>query len=736
MKQFPFYKQPDGMDCGPTCLRMIAKHYGKSVSIETLREFSGTTRQGSSLTGISQAAEQIGFRTLGVKIDLLNLLEHAPLPCIVLWNHKHYVVVYKLKRGKIAVADPAHGLLTFSHREFLENWIGRHANERTEEGICLLLEPTAAFSEELGYEPESKTGFSFLFRHLKPYRKLLVQVSLGLLASSLLQLIFPFLTQSVVDIGIQNKDLHFLYLVLIGQLFVFLGRSVIEIIRSWILLHLSARINISLVSGFLVKLMALPISFFDVKLTGDLMLRIGDHERVEQLLTSQSLNVLFSAFNFIVFGAVLAVYNVSVFGLFLAGTALYFAWVRYFIKKRRDLDHKRFSQMSIDQSKIMELINGMQEIKLHNAERKKRWEWEAVQVRLYRLRMEGLRLEQVQSNGAAIINEVKNILISFFTAKLVIDGQLTLGMMLSVSYIIGQLNAPISQFLAFVYSLQDARISLERLSEIHRKEDEEPKHSNRLTELPENQDLRLEQVSFHYPGMETPVLKDLNLTIPENKITAIVGASGSGKTTLMKLLLRFYEPQKGKIRIGDSDLNLFTQHTWRERCGSVMQEGFIFNDTIANNIAVSDERIDPFKLKKAVEIANIREFIEGLPLSYNTQIGADGVGLSGGQKQRLFIARAVYKNPDFLFFDEATSALDANNERTIMDNLNRFFEGRTAVIIAHRLSTVKNADQIVVMDKGAIIEVGTHNELLEKRGSYHHLVKNQLELEKVAAENR
>ncbi|MNK00439.1 Lactococcin-G-processing and transport ATP-binding protein LagD [compost metagenome] len=736
MKKFPFYKQPDGMDCGPACLRMIAKYHGKSVSIEKLRELSETTRHGSSLTGMSNAAESIGLRTLGVKIDLLNLLENAPLPCIVLWNYKHYVVVHKLKRGKIGVADPAHGLLTFSHREFLNNWIGRHADEKTEEGICLLLEPTTAFNEDETDEPESKTGFSFLFRHLKPYRKLLIQVSFGLLATSLLQLIFPFLTQSVVDIGIQNKDIHFLYLVLIGQLVVFLGRSVIEIIRSWILLHLSARINISLVSEFLVKLMGLPISFFDVKLTGDLMLRIGDHERVEQLLTNQSLNVLFSVFNFLVFGVVLAVYNVPVFLLFLAGTIIYFGWVSYFIKKRRDLDHKRFSQMSIDQSKIMELITGMQEIKLHNAERKKRWEWETVQVRLYKLRMEGLRLEQVQSSGAAIINEAKNILISFFTAKLVIDGQLTLGMMLSVSYIIGQLNAPISQFLTFVYSLQDARISLERLSEIHNKEDEEPRNSDRLKDLPENHELRLEEVSFQYPGNQSPVLKNLNLTIPENKITAIVGASGSGKTTLMKLLLRFYEPKTGKILIGDSDLESFTQRAWRERCGSVMQEGFIFNDTIANNIAVSEERIDKFKLKKAVEIANIQEFIEGLPLSYNTKIGAEGVGLSGGQKQRLFIARAVYKNPDFLFFDEATSALDANNERTIMENLDLFFEGRTAVIIAHRLSTVKNADQIIVMDKGEIIEMGTHSELLAKKGNYHHLVKNQLELEKITAENQ
>jgi ATP-binding cassette subfamily B protein len=547
----------------------------------------------------------------------------------------------------------------------------------------------------------------------------------------LLQLIFPFLTQSIVDVGIQNKDIHFLYLVLIGQLFIFTGRTVIEIVRNWLLLYLSSRINITLVSDFLIKLMGLPIAFFDVKLTGDIMLRIGDHERVEQLLTNQSLQVLFSGFNFLVFGLVLIFYSLPVFGIFLLGTIFYFAWVAYFMKKRRVLDHKRFAQMSTEQGKIVELIMGMQEIKLHNAERKKRWSWELIQIRLYKLRIRGLRLEQIQSSGASFINELKNILISFYAAKLVIDGQLTLGMMLSVSYIIGQLNAPVLQFLNFTYSLQDARISLERLAEIHQREDEESADSERLTSLPDNHILNLEKVSFSYPGMPGPVLKNVSLMIPANKVTAIVGASGSGKTTLMKLLLRFYEPGSGKILLGDTGLDLFTQQVWREHCGSVMQEGFIFNDTIAGNVAVSDDVIDKARLKQAVEVANIREFIETLPLSYNTKIGADGLGLSGGQKQRLFIARAVYKNPDFLFFDEATSALDANNERIIMENLNMFFKGRTAVVIAHRLSTVKNADQIVVMDKGEVIEIGNHYDLLERRGSYYNLVKNQLELEKI-----
>lgn len=731
MKVFQFYQQPDEMDCGPTCLRMVAKNYNRSISLEKLKLLSETTREGSSLHNLALSAEKIGFRTLGVKINFEKMINDAPLPSIVHWKQYHFVVVYKITKDKVFVADPAHGKLTYSKKEFIQNWIGNHATEKTEEGICLLLEPTAKLQVQEDDDTTTKKGFSFLFRYFSTYRKLIVQLGLGLLIVSLLQLIFPFLTQSVVDIGIQNKDLNFLYLVLVGQLFVFLGRTMVEIFRSWILLHLSTRINISLVSDFLIKLMKLPISYFDVKMTGDIMQRIGDHQRIENLLTNQSLNVLFSAFNFIVFGIVLAIYNVPVFLIFLGGTLLYFIWVSFFMKKRRDLDHKRFEQMSSERSKIMELISGMQEIKLHNAERQKRWGWEFLQISLFKIQIKGLRLEQIQSSGASIINELKNILISFFTAKLVIDGSLTLGMMLSVSYIIGQLNAPISQFLSFIYSLQDAKISLERLAEIHNKEDEEPNTENKETELPENKDLKLENVSFRYLGSDKMVLENIHLLIPENKTTAIVGASGSGKTTLMKLLLRFYEPMEGEIKIGNFELNNLTQYLWRNNSGSVMQDGFIFNDTIANNIAIGEDAIDKEKLKKAVTIANIKEFIEELPLNYNTKIGAEGMGISGGQRQRILIARAVYKNPQFIFFDEATSALDANNEKVIMENLNNFFKGRTAVIIAHRLSTVKNADQIVVLDKGKIIEIGTHRELIDQKGAYFNLVKNQLELEKL-----
>lgn len=731
MSSFPFYHQPDTMDCGPTCLRMIAKFYKREISLEKLRNMSETTRAGSSLLGISKTAEAIGFRTLGVKSSFANLVENAPLPCICFWNERHFVVVYQIKNNKVFIADPAHGLLTYSKREFLDNWIGKHASEDTEEGLGLLLEPTPNLWITEDDDKPKKKGFSFLFRYLSSYKKLMLQLGLGLLSASLLQLIFPFLTQSVVDIGIQNKDIHFLYLILIGQLFVFIGRTTVEVIRGWLLLHLSTRINITLVSDFLIKLMKLPISFFDVKMTGDLMQRIGDHQRIEHLLTNQSLSVLFSFFNFVVFGVVLAIYSIPVFLIFFSGTILYFIWVSFFMKKRRDLDHKRFTQMSDERTKIMELISGMQEIKLHNAERQKRWGWERIQVSLFKLQIKGLRLEQVQSNGASFINELKNIVVSFFTAKLVIDGSLTLGMMLSVSYIIGQLNAPVSQFLGFIFSLQDAKISLERLAEIHNKEDEEPVGEIRLDELPDDKTIRLENVNFRYLGTETNVLEDINLTIPENKITAIVGASGSGKTTLMKLLLRFYEPSQGKISVGETDLNSLTQLVWRENCGSVMQDGFIFNDTIANNISISDEHIDKIKLKRAVHIANIREFIDSLPLNFNTKIGAEGMGISGGQKQRILISRAVYKEPEFLFFDEATSSLDANNEKIIMENLNTFFQGRTVVVIAHRLSTVKNADQIIVLDKGKIIEQGTHDTLINLKGSYFSLVKNQLDLEKI-----
>lgn len=728
MKKFINYKQADYKDCGPTCLKIIARHYGRSLNIQKLRDISETTREGSNLLLLSDAAEKIGFRTLGVRVST-DMLYDMALPCILHWNKNHYVVLYKIKKEIYYVSDPAFGLIEYNQQDFIKFWIGNNADESTEEGIALMVETTPKFFQsDFGKEDNKGLGFGVITQYVLRYKSFLIQLSIGLFASSLLQLIFPFLTQSIVDVGIQNQNIHFVYMILFGQLFLFAGRTGLEFIRSWILLHLSTRINISLISDFFIKLMNLPISFFDVRMTGDIMQRINDHHRIEKILTTSSLNVLFSVINMFVMGAVLAYYNISVFFIFFAGSILYFGWITLFLKRRKELDYKRFAEVSQEQGKVMELINGMQEIKLHNAEKQKRWGWEFVQARLFRVSIKGLALEQTQTIGSSVINEVKNILIIFLSAKLVIDGEITLGMMMAINSIVGSLNGPITQLISFVRELQDARISLARLSEIHDKEDELQQEANQTHHVPKDNDIVIRDLSYRYPGSETPVLQGLNLTIPARKVTAIVGVSGSGKTTLMKLLLKFYDPQSGQIALGSTQLKNITQQSWRANIGAVMQEGFIFNDTIANNIAVGVDLIDKKRLVYAADVANITEYIVGLPLSYNTKIGNEGVGMSTGQKQRLLIARAVYKNPEMLFFDEATSALDANNEKTIMQKLDLFFKDKTVVVIAHRLSTVMNADQIVVLEKGKIIEIGNHSALVEQKGNYFELVKNQLQL--------
>lgn len=731
MKKFPFYKQLDQMDCGPTCLKMITKYYGKDISLETLRQRSHITREGVSFASIAEAAESFGFHTLAAHISLKDLSKKAPLPCIAHWRQRHFVVVYKIKKNTVYVADPAHGLISYTKKDFLKGWLDNQQGNETTEGNILLLEPTPEFYENEDSEKKKEYGFSFLFWYFKPYKKYISQLFLGLIVGSLLQLIFPFLTQAVVDYGINYQNLNFVYLILIAQLILFISQTSVELIRSWILLHMTSRININLISDFLLKLMRLPIAFFDSKNTGDIMQRIYDHNRIQSFLSNTTLNTLFSAFNLIIFGIVLAYYNSTIFYIFLIGSIVYMGWTILFLKRRKVLDYKRFDQSSNNQSSLFQLISGMQEIKLNGSERRRRWEWEGIQVKLFKISIKSLTLSQIQNTGGTFINQLKNILISFIAAKAVIEGNLTLGMMLSVQYIIGQLNLPINNFISFIQAGQDAKISLERLAEIHNRKDEDDRFEKSVIDLPKDETIYFEDVSYRYGGESSPlVLNNLNFKIPQGKVTAIVGSSGSGKTTLIKLLLKFYDPSEGKIKIGNTKLESFNTKSWRKLCGSVMQDGYIFGDTMAQNITESDSEkiVDKHTLERAVKIANIHEFIETLPSGFNTKIGSSGVNISGGQRQRILIARAVYKDPKYIYFDEATSALDANNEKVIMRNLKEFYKGKTVVVVAHRLSTVKNADQILVLEQGKIIESGNHQELTAAKGAYYDLVKNQLEL--------
>lgn len=730
-KNFPFFKQLDEMDCGPTCLRMVAAYYGKSITGETLREKAFITREGVNIAGISQAAEAIGLQSLAIQSTYQMLAEEVPLPSIVHWRERHFVVVYKIDQKYISVADPAFGLIKYTRDEFVKGWITQSGQVKDDdEGILLVLEPTTEFHEE-DHEPEKKNNFSFLVPFIRPYRKLIFQLIIGLFIGSLIQLILPFLTQSIVDIGISQSNLNFINLVLIGQLILFFAQTTTTAIRSWLLLHVTSRINISLLRNFLIKLMKLPIAFFDTKSTGDLLQRIQDNTRIQNFLSTASLNILFSALNILVFGAVLFYYSTQIFLVFLSCTVINFIWVYSFMKKRAALDYKRFDQASGNQSSTMQLLNGMQEIKLNNSEKRRRWEWELIQVKLFKLSIKSLTLNQLQDIGGGFIIQLMGFLVTYLAAKEVIAGNFTLGAMLSIQYIIGQLNAPVSSFTGFIQSYQDARISLERLGEIHNRENETGLNEDELDALPASKEISFKNVSFRYGSATSPLVLDhINLTIPEGKVTAIVGASGSGKTTLLKLILKFYCPTEGTIEVGKQNINNFNSDFWRKNVGVVMQEGYLFADTIARNITESDSDgiLNKDKLKKAVQIANIEEFVESLPKGYKTRVGSSGIGVSGGQRQRIFIARAIYKDASYLLFDEATSSLDANNEKVIMERLEQYYTNRTVVVVAHRLSTVINADQIIVMEKGRIIEQGNHIELSKLRGAYYTLIKNQLEL--------
>jgi ATP-binding cassette, subfamily B, bacterial len=724
---FPFVKQPDAMDCGPACLKMVAGFYKKNFSLESLRKKCFITREGVSFLGLSEAADSLGFRTIGVKIPYELLQENVPLPCIVHWRQKHFIVIYKIKNDKIWAADPAVGLVKLKREEFADSWVST-ISDGSPAGLVLIIEPSPALFDNKD-EPEKSSGFKFLFKYFHLYRKYLFQLILGLFLGSCIQLTIPFLMKSVIDIGLNNNDIGFIYLVLFAQLALISGRISVEFIRGWLLLHIGSRVNVAVISGFLQKLMSLPVSFFDSKLTGDILQRIEDNNRIEEFLTTTSLNILFSFFNLIIFGIVLAVFSIKILLLFLVGSWLYIFWVSLFMKSRARLDHQRFKQMSLSGNKLINIVNGMQEIKLTQSELNMRWDWEKLQAAIFGLKVKGLSIIQHQSAGATLINEVTNVLITLISATAVLKGDITLGMMLAVQFIIGQLNVPVNQIIGFFRISQDAKMSLDRLAEVHDLDEEEPDPELKVHKLPDKKDIYINNLSFQYEGPRSPyALKDVDLFIGENKVTAIVGTSGSGKTTLLKMILGFYQPVKGEILVGDTKLSNLSLKLWRKNVGAVMQDGFLFPDTIAYNIAPGSEEINEERLLNAAGIANIKGFIESLPLRYNTKIGANGHGISEGQKQRILIARVIYKNPGIIIFDEATNSLDANNEKVIVENLSAFFKGKTVIVVAHRLSTVKGADMIVVMDSGRITESGSHDLLIVKQGAYYNLVKNQLNL--------
>lgn len=723
-KKFPHYRQVDEMDCGATCLRIIFKYYGKNIPIQKIRRLCQTTNTGVTLLGLSRAAESLGLRSSGIKTSIEHI-KRIDLPCILHWNQNHFVVLYRIKGDKYYISDPALGLPIVTVREMKEKWLGSQTEKL---GALLLLSPTSDF-HQFAENDNKKLQWSKIFRYFSKYRSLITQLILGLLLGTVILLVTPFLTQSVVDVGIHTKNLKFINLILIAQLMLFIGQISVAFLRSWILLHITTRVNISILTDLLIKLMRLPVQFFDLKTHGDIMQRLVDQQRLESFLTGTTLNTIFSLVNILIFGVVLAIYHKIIFIVFLISTILYVLWIWIFMNPRRILDEQRFQIAAENQTYTVEMIQSIRDIKLNNAEKQKRWKWEALQARLFNFKVRSLTLSQYQTIGSMAINQAKGILITYISAKAVIDGEITLGSMMAIQYIVGMASQPVESILGFMGAYQDAKISLERLDEIYNAEEEEAINKEYLNELPKSKTIEIKDLTFGYFGaVGKPLFRNLNLVFPESKTTAIVGASGSGKTTILKLLLRFYNNEAGEILIGGKKLDRINFFTWRDRCGSVMQENYLYADTIENNIAVGEDYPDRSRIEQAIEIANLTDFIDEQPFGLDTKIGTAGKGVSQGQRQRLMIARAVYKNPDYLFLDEATNALDSENESQIMDKLNTFYTGRTVIIVAHRLSTVKNADNIIVLNNGEIVEQGNHEELTALRGFYFNLVKNQLEL--------
>jgi ATP-binding cassette subfamily B protein len=715
--------QHDSMECGAACLAMISSYFNKPIPLKEIVKACNATKEGVSMLGLKHVASEFGFDVI-IGHGKIEDIESEDLPCILYWNQNHFVVLYKidLKRQKYYIADPAKGKCKYGKEYILKHWI----NIDNSDGIAMFFENKCSLKKQ--YDLPEERSFSFLFSYIRQYKKFFFQIFLGLLLGCLLQLLMPFLTQAIVDVGIVHHDIGLIWMILLGELAIVIGSTSTDFIRRWLLLHISLRINISLVSDFFIKLLQLPMSFFDTKLLGDLLQRMNDHSRVQSFLTNQVLGAMFSMLNFVVFGIVLFIYDLSIFGIFVVGSILYGLWIAHFLSRRKVIDYELFEQQAINQNKTYEFITTMQEIKLQDCEQRRRWEWEDTQADLFDVQMKSLKLQQTQEAGSIFINELKNILITVFAATAVIDGNITLGTMLAIQYIVGQLNSPVEQLMRLIYSLQDVKISLERINEIHQSRNEES-CDNQLQSFESYKTIVLESVDFKYdPHSPKNTLNDITFAIPEGKVTAIVGASGSGKTTLIKLMLGYYHVTNGNISIAGRNIEKYNLKWWRRHCGVVMQEGVIFSESIARNIAVDDNEIDVVRIEQAARIACINDYVMSLPLKYNTKIGRDGIGLSQGQKQRILIARAVYKNPDFIFLDEATNALDARNERAIVENLDEFYKGRTVVVVAHRLSTVKNADQIIVLDGGRVVEIGTHTSLIAAQGSYYNLVKNQLEL--------
>ena len=697
---------------------MMCSFYGKNISQQRVRNLAPVSRDGVSLLALSEAAIELGFDAKNYKLDFEDLLSEINVPFVAHLVTNHFVIVHKIEKGNVFIADPEKGLIKITKKEFKKLW----CNEGTNCGIILNLEPTDKFHDK-EYNDDQKY-FKMIYSKIIIYKKLLFFLFLGMLLGSVFQLILPVLTQTLVDKGINPKNLDIVKLVILGQLVLIFSRNTVELVRSRLIMHIGNKLNLRLIYEFLVKLVSLPISFFEKKIISDILQRIGDNYRIENFVTYYFLSIIFVVINFLLFGTILIFYNFNIFLIFIIASILYFLWILSFLKKRKALDTEKFIVRSENQNMVIQLIRGIQDIKLNNAGEIKINEWAKTQTSLYNLNIKSLTINQYQQAGAIIINELKNLLITYLAAAYVISGEITLGMMFAIQYLIGQLSLPIEQFVSFLHSAQDAKISLERLSEINSIESE--KSGEKKLSFG-NKGITVSNLSFQYGNKYTDyVLKNINAKIPLGSKTAIVGESGSGKTTFIKMLLGIYKPVEGNIFIGNDNIDDLEINYWRSACGVVMQDGYIFQDTIENNITLGDDKIDYKKLNEAVRLSNINELVDSLPLKLKTKIGNEGNGLSEGQKQRLLIARAFYKQPEILFLDEATNSLDSRNEISIMNFIETVFRGKTLIIAAHRLSTIKNADLILVLNKGLLVEQGTHLDLVNSKGYYYKLFNNQL----------